>query len=170
MVLVHTDLVVHLFWAVEHIHHDTEGSPQILGGLCLACTSRPSRSAAHDQMERLRQSDVASRMKETRNQELVEGQSDEMNLCSGEELRKTQYQSTWFHWLNIRFFSAPTNFSTVFAQQPLCGVANLNHCCLVGVLNMHVWIRLPKPMMIVSPYTRSSRGIVNFPTLSELHN
>ena len=55
------DLVVHLLGAVEDIDHDAQGTPQILGGLCLAGTGWASWSSAHDEMQRLSQSDVASK-------------------------------------------------------------------------------------------------------------
>ena len=53
-----TDLVIHLFRAVEDVDHDTERSTQILGRLGFTRTSRSGRSTAHNQMERLRQCDV----------------------------------------------------------------------------------------------------------------
>lgn len=52
-------LVVHLFRAIEHIHHDTKGSAQILGSLCLARPCRTGRCTTHGQMKGLGQSDVA---------------------------------------------------------------------------------------------------------------
>jgi len=53
-------LVVHLFGAVEDVDHDTERSPEVLGGLCFAGASWSSRCSAHCQMQRLRKCDVAS--------------------------------------------------------------------------------------------------------------
>lgn len=54
-----THLVVHLLGAVEDVHHGAQGSAQVLGCLSLACASRASRGSTHNQMERLREGDVA---------------------------------------------------------------------------------------------------------------
>ena len=53
-------LVVHLFGAVEDVDHDSERSSEVLGRLGLAGARRSGRRAAHRQMQRLRQSYVAS--------------------------------------------------------------------------------------------------------------
>lgn len=53
-------LVVHLFRAVKHIHHDPEGSPQVFSCLSLASPSWSGRGSTHDQMKGLGQCDVAS--------------------------------------------------------------------------------------------------------------
>lgn len=53
-------LVVHLLRAVEHVHHDAQGSAQVFGGLRLPCACGTCRSAAHGEVEGLRQRDVAS--------------------------------------------------------------------------------------------------------------
>lgn len=53
-------LVVHLLRAVEHVDHDAQGSAQVFGGLCLPCACGTCRSAAHGEVEGLRQRDVAS--------------------------------------------------------------------------------------------------------------
>jgi len=52
--------VVHLFGAVEDVHHDAQSSSQVLGGLCLACPSRPGWGTTHCQMEGLGEGDVAA--------------------------------------------------------------------------------------------------------------
>lgn len=60
-------LVVHLFWAVEHIDHDAEWASQVLGGLCLARPSWARRGTTHRQMERLSQCDVTSAHRKKQN-------------------------------------------------------------------------------------------------------
>ena len=52
-------LVVHLFRAVEHVHHDAERATQVLRRFSLSGSGRPSWCAAHGQVERLREGDVA---------------------------------------------------------------------------------------------------------------
>lgn len=54
-----TYLVVHLLRAVEDIHHGAQGSAQVLGCLRLARASGACRGSAHDQVEGLRERDVA---------------------------------------------------------------------------------------------------------------
>lgn len=51
-------LVVHLFRAVEDIHHDAQGASQVFGGLRLSGASRPRGGATHSQMEGLSQGNV----------------------------------------------------------------------------------------------------------------
>ena len=58
--LIYLYLIVHLFWAVEHIDHNAQSSPQIFSGLRLSRPSRSSRGSAHDQMKGLSESDVAA--------------------------------------------------------------------------------------------------------------
>ena len=53
-------LVVHLFGAVEHVDHDAQRAPQVLGGLGFAGPGGPRGGATHGQMEGLSQGDVAS--------------------------------------------------------------------------------------------------------------
>ena len=52
-------LVVHLFRAVEDVHHYPQGPPQVLGGLCLACASGTGRGSTHGEVQGLGQGDVA---------------------------------------------------------------------------------------------------------------
>lgn len=52
-------LVVHLLGAVEDVHHGAERPAQVLRGLRLAGPGRAGGGAAHDQVERLGQGDVA---------------------------------------------------------------------------------------------------------------
>ena len=52
-------LIVHLFRAVEHIHHDAKGPPKVLGGLSLAGAGWTSRGSTHGQVEGLGEGDVA---------------------------------------------------------------------------------------------------------------
>lgn len=51
-------LVVHLFRAVKHVHHDAQGPAQVFGSLGFTGASWTRWGAAHGQMEGLGQSDV----------------------------------------------------------------------------------------------------------------
>lgn len=53
-------LVVHLFGAVEDIHHNSKGSTQVLGGLSFSSASWSRRGSTHGEMEGLGQGDVTS--------------------------------------------------------------------------------------------------------------
>ena len=53
-------LVVHLLGAVEHVDHDAQRAPQVLGGLGLAGPGGARGGATHGQVEGLSQGDVAS--------------------------------------------------------------------------------------------------------------
>lgn len=53
-------LVVHLFRAVEHVHHNSQSSPQILSSLGFTGSRGTGRRTAHGQMKRLSQSNVTS--------------------------------------------------------------------------------------------------------------
>lgn len=57
-ILCSRHLVVHLLRAVEDIDHDAEGPAQVLGCLGLPGAGRTGRGPAHNEMQRLRQSDV----------------------------------------------------------------------------------------------------------------
>lgn len=48
-----TRLIIHLLGAIEHIHHDTEGSPQIFRCLRFTGSSWARRCARINQMQRL---------------------------------------------------------------------------------------------------------------------
>ena len=52
--------VVHLFGAVEDVHHDAQCPSQILGGLRLSCAGGPCWSTAHGEVEGLGERDVAA--------------------------------------------------------------------------------------------------------------
>lgn len=58
-ILCSRHLVVHLLRAVEDVDHDAEGSAQVLGGLGLPGAGRTGWGSTHNEMQRLRQSDVA---------------------------------------------------------------------------------------------------------------
>uniref|UniRef100_A0A1I8JGD9 CCHC-type domain-containing protein n=1 Tax=Macrostomum lignano TaxID=282301 RepID=A0A1I8JGD9_9PLAT len=61
LVNVSDRLVVHLFGAVEHVNHDAQGSAKIFRRLRLSSTYFiEKRSAAHDEMQRLGQCNVAA--------------------------------------------------------------------------------------------------------------
>lgn len=51
-------LVVHLFRAVKHVHHNSKSSSQILGGLGFTSSRWAGWRSAHSEMKRLGQSDV----------------------------------------------------------------------------------------------------------------
>lgn len=53
LVNIAAGFVVHLFRAVEHVHHDAQRSSQILSGLRLAGPGRPSGGTTHYQVETL---------------------------------------------------------------------------------------------------------------------
>lgn len=48
-------LVVHLFWAVEHIHHDAQGASKVFSGLRFTSASWTRGGTTHSQMKRLGQ-------------------------------------------------------------------------------------------------------------------
>ena len=52
-------LVVHLLAAVEHVDHDSNRPSEILRRLCLPSSSRTLGCSSHDQMQGLREGDVA---------------------------------------------------------------------------------------------------------------
>ena len=54
-----TDLVVHLFRAVEHIDHGPQGPPKVFGGFSLAGAGWSCGGSTHGQVEGLGEGDVA---------------------------------------------------------------------------------------------------------------
>ena len=60
LVNVPAGLVVHLLRAVEDVDHHAEGSAKIFCRFRLSGSGRSGRRSAHDQMQRLRQGDVAA--------------------------------------------------------------------------------------------------------------
>lgn len=48
-----SNLVVHLFRAIEDVHHDAQGPSQVLGGISLPSASRTCRGPTLSQVERL---------------------------------------------------------------------------------------------------------------------
>ena len=65
LIVVVSHLVVHLLRAVEHVHHDAQGSTQVLSGLSLAGTSWSCWGTTHGQVKGLSQCDVTPAINKT---------------------------------------------------------------------------------------------------------